>query len=43
MSDGRALHVLPLAVQLAAPAGADARLLAVAAWCEREPALRARR
>jgi Asp-tRNA(Asn)/Glu-tRNA(Gln) amidotransferase A subunit family amidase len=25
---------LPLAMQLAAPAGTDDRLLAVAAWCE---------
>lgn len=31
---GGAANGLPLGVQLAAPAGADDRLLAVAAWCE---------
>jgi Asp-tRNA(Asn)/Glu-tRNA(Gln) amidotransferase A subunit family amidase len=31
---GRARDGLPLGMQLAAPAGADDRLLAVAAWCE---------
>lgn len=31
---GRAPNGLPLGMQLAAPAGADDRLLAVAAWCE---------
>jgi amidase len=31
---GRAPRGLPLGMQLAAPAGADDKLLAVAAWCE---------
>jgi amidase len=31
---GRAGNALPVGMQLAAPAGADDALLAVAAWCE---------
>ena len=31
---GRAQNGLPLGMQIAAPAGADDRLLGVAAWCE---------
>jgi amidase len=31
---GRAGNGLPLGLQIAAPAGADDRMLAVAAWCE---------
>lgn len=31
---GRAANGLPLAVQIAAPIGADSRLVGVAAWCE---------
>ncbi len=39
---GRSGRGLPLGLQLAAPAGADDRLLAVAGWCETALAFRAR-